>query len=149
MRKIKKSCVHCHQSFVLRLNPQQRYCSQRACQNMRKHIWRKCKHAADPDYRTNRQLTNKKWQQSHTDYWRNYRAANPEYTERNRRQQRIRDQQRTKSHPKNNASHLAKSDALPTKNDIKTGIYRIRPVAGMNLAKSDALLVEISLMALS
>jgi hypothetical protein len=116
---------------------------------MRKHSWRKHKRADDPDYRINRQLTNKKWQQRHTDYWRNYRARHPEYAERNRKQQRIRDQRHIKGHRKSNAWHLAKSDALPIKNDIKTGIYRIKPVTGAGLAKSDALLVEISLMTMS
>lgn len=149
MRKTKKNCAHCHQLFVPHLNPQQYYCSQRACQNKRKYIWRKRKHADDIDYRINKRLTNKKWQRKRADYWRKYRAAHPEYVERNRQQQRLRDQKYIQGVCISDASHLAKSDALPTKNNIKSGVYRIRPVASVDLAKSDALLVEISLMTMS
>lgn len=146
MRKIKKNCAHCQQSFVLCLNPQQRYCSQHACQNKRKSIWRKSKHADDPDYRINKQSTNKRWQQGHPDYWRKYRATHPEYEKRNRQQQWLRDQKHIQGVCKSDASHLAKCDASPPKNNIKSGVYRISPIASARLAKSDALLVEISLM---
>lgn len=149
MRKIKKNCANCHQLFLPRQNPQQNYCSQRTCQNKRKYLWRKRKHAADPDYRINKQLSNKKWQRKRTDYWRKYRAAHPEYVERNRQKQWLRDQKHIQGVCKSDASHLAKCDASPPKNSIKSGVYRISPVASVGLAKSDALLVEISYMTMS
>jgi hypothetical protein len=144
MQKIKKYCVHCCQLFIPRHNPQQDYCSQRVCQNKRKYLWRKRKQMDDPDYRINKQFTNKKWQRKRADYWRNYRAAHPEYVKRNRQQQRLRDKKYAQGHCKSDASPLAKSDTLQAENNIKSGIYRISPVVGAGLAKSDALLVEIS-----
>ena len=151
MKKIKKTCAHCYQSFALQRNPQQSYCSQNACQNRRKQLWRKRKHTNDPDYRINRQAANKKWQQRRPDYWRKYRAARPKYVTHNRQQQRVRDQRKHARHSLQvPAPILAKSDALPTSRTaqppIQSGTYRMVFLESHALAKSDALLVRISLI---
>jgi hypothetical protein len=149
MKKTKKRCVHCHQLFHIKRNSNQNYCTEQTCQSSRKHSWRKRKHIDDPDYRANRQLSNKKWQQSNADYWRKYRATHQEYLKRNRQQQQKRDQRRVKSEHKSDTPHLAKSDAFIAENDIKSGVYEIIPVVDSTLAKSDALIVKISLMSCS
>jgi len=46
--------------------------------------------AEDPDYRDNQKRAQKQWRDSHPDYWRDYRAANPEYAQQNRERQRDR-----------------------------------------------------------
>jgi len=146
MEKIKKYCVHCHQPLVCLRNPQQRYCEKKKCQNARKNLWRKHKKANDKDYQANQRRSNKTWHQCHPGYWRQYRQSNPIYTQQNREKQKIRDKKRSDL----NASHLAKSDASPTikslRSLIKPGFYHIVPVTQPNLAKSDALIVEIAVI---
>ena len=149
MERTRKRCAHCHQTFRTKRNPAQHHCAKQACQNARKRHWRKHKHIGDPDYRENRRRANKKWKKHHAGYWRKYRTTHPEYVERNRQQQQQRDRQRAKSKFERDASPLAKGDALAAKNAIQSGVYRITPVPDIDLAKSDALLVKISLMTTS
>lgn len=150
MEKTKKFCVHCHQEFVCKRNPKQCYCAEHTCQNIRKREWRKQKLVRDPDYRQNQQRTNERWQRQHADYWRRYRETHQEYTDKNRQQQRIRDEKRAQIAREGNASHLAKSDALPvtkiTQPIIKSGLYQLIPLMRRDLAKSDALTVELAVI---
>ncbi len=153
MEKTKKCCVHCHQLFICKRNPGQHYCSEQACQKARKRFWRKQKYAGDPDYRDNQRRAEKNWQQHHPDYWCRYRECHPAYTQHNREQQGLRDHGRSGKVYKSDAwllSNLAKSDALPdTKtapDTVKSGLYRLIPVTRADLAKSDALTVEISIV---
>lgn len=153
MEKRKRCCTHCHLSFIPSRNIQQHYCGEQVCQNARKRNWRKHKRRSDGDYRENQQRANKKWQQHRSDYWHQYRESHPNYAQRNREQQRLRDQQRSRKVCKSDAFHLAKSDALPnTKtplDTVKSGIYRLIPVMRCDLAKSDALTVEISVVTIT
>jgi hypothetical protein len=157
MPTFKKVCIHCHQSFIPKRNPYQRYCHQSECQNARKLNWRKQKRVADSDYRENQRRVNQSWQKRHPDYWRTYRQRNPSYAKRNREQTRMRqrkcrllstDEQTVIS---SDASPLfAKSDALRVENRtnrlIQSGIYRLIPSFHAGFAKSDALLVEIAVV---
>ena len=136
----KKRCVQCHCAFIPLRNPDQRFCNKRPCQNARKRQWRKQKRSKDPDYRENQRRAQKK----SSYYWNNYRQTHPEYTQRNRNKQKIRDMRRARSELARK-SHLAKSDALMANNLIKSGTYRLIPTYP-NLAKSDALTVNISLI---
>lgn len=139
-----KNCAHCHQSFIPCRNPEQYYCGNRACQTARKCLWRKQKHT-DPDYRENQRRANQAWHHRHPGYWKKYRTNHPSYTEHNREQQHSRDQRR-KLADLNKASHLAKSDALPTKMAVTSGTYHLVPLSHPHLAKSDALMVKISVL---
>jgi hypothetical protein len=132
-------CQHCGSYLDKCRNPNQRYCSKAACQKQRKNLWRRNKLGRDDDYRSNQNAANKKWQQRHKDYWRQYRTKHPDYVMRNREKQRIRDQ-------KNKASHLAKSDASTLKNVVISGNYRLIPLTASHLAKSDALIVKIDVI---
>ncbi len=50
-------CQHCGNYLVKCRNPNQRYCSETACQKQRKNLWRRNKLSTDGDYRSNqRQL---------------------------------------------------------------------------------------------
>jgi hypothetical protein len=132
-------CHHCGGYLVKCRNPNQRYCPKPDCQKRRKNLWRCNKLGTDSDYKSNQNAANRRWQESHKDYWQNYRAKHPDYVMRNREKQRIRDQ-------KSKASHLAKSDASTPKNMVISGTYHLIPVTESNLAKSDALIVKIALI---
>lgn len=145
----KRHCKHCGSVFLVKRNPKQQYCSKSDCQRARKNHWRCDRRRHDADYMINQNSANRRWQASHTDYWKQYRVSHPEYVQRNREQQRIRDGT-TKNHVRHlaneDASHLAKSDALNGKNLIQSGCYWLIKRIDDNLAKSDALRVEISLI---
>jgi hypothetical protein len=156
MEKKQKSCSHCRRSFTPTRNPRQHYCSQQACQNARKYEWRKQKRSSDNDYKENQRRANQSWQQCHPDYWRNYRQSHPDYAQRNREQTRSRRQQKqclNASDPasKDDASQFAKSDAFPRAEMdlslLRSGTYRLTPASCAEFAKSDALIVSLSVVA--
>jgi hypothetical protein len=145
----KRHCKHCGLGFLVKRNPRQQYCSKPDCQRVRKNHWRCNTRRHDSDYTINQSRANQHWQTNHPDYWKQYRASHPAYVQRNREQQRIRDG--TVKNPaqplaNGNTSHLAKSDALNGKNAIDPGTYWLIPMGDSDLAKSDALRVEISLI---
>jgi hypothetical protein len=90
--------------------------------------------ADDPDYRKNRRDSQKRWRDSHPDYWRSYRDAHAEYVERNRVRQRER---RAASRP------IAKTDAWKRENHIIPGRYQLVPLGPGTVAKTDTINVEI------
>jgi hypothetical protein len=134
-------CAHCQQFFVP--NPRikkQRYCSHAACQRARKTLWQKQKLKTDSDYKTNQKDCQKQWCENHRDYWRNWRAEHPKYTERNRIQQQERNRQRT--------FKIAKMDVSKTENFIKSGCYFIIPelFGSAIIAKMDASVQKVRLI---
>jgi hypothetical protein len=145
----KRHCKLCGEGFLIKRNPKQQYCGKPDCQRARKNHWRCNRRRYDEDYITNQNSANRRWQANHPDYWKQYRASHPDYMQRNREQQRIRDgTAKTHVQPPANedASHLAKSDALNEKNFIQSGCYWLIPQVDNPLAKSDALRVEISVI---
>jgi hypothetical protein len=140
----RRACQHCHTFFKPLRNPQQRFCSRRVCQNARKAIWRRARLKKDPDYRENQQHACQRWRGRNPVYWKQYRASHPHYTEKNRENQRIHQQ---KLRLCNKASQFANSDALTANNPLKAGRYQMIPVAYNEFANSDALIVEISVIA--
>lgn len=155
MEKTKRCCNHCHQLFLLKRNPQQHYCSQKVCQNARKHKWRRYKRANDPDYHANQHHANQEWQRRHRDYWKAYRKNHSDYTKHNREQTRLRKQKRRLSQacflPKDErVAEFAKCDALEANifgSTVVPGTYQLIPVAHPGFAKSDALIVRIAVVA--
>ncbi len=145
-KNTKNHCLKCNSTFISIRNHNQEYCSQRSCQNARKSLWHKNKRSKDPDYRYNHNAACKKWREQNTDYYHKYRAANHQYTERNRQLQCKRDRNRANAAAIGDASHLAKSDALTSTPLIAEGLYRLIP-DGCDLAKSDALIVIIAVIA--
>ncbi|MBA2307485.1 hypothetical protein H0W26_05105 [Candidatus Dependentiae bacterium] len=131
-------CAHCGKSF--RRHPavrNHRYCSVMECQNERKRQWRIEKRGVDDAYRDNQADAQRAWCKRNPGYWAKYRASHPGYAERNRNKQQERDRQRR------GKGVLAKSDALTAKPAVISGRYRLIPLQGGVLAKSDELIVQI------
>lgn len=110
-----------------------------ACQRERRRRWHRNKLRSDDDYRANQAQAQQAWAGSHGDYWREYRARHPDYTDRNRLEQRRRDRHR-------GAVHLAKTDASTPINAVPSGTYRLVPEAAGDLAKMDAWTVKITVI---
>ncbi len=149
----RRACQHCHIFFRPLRNPQQRFCSHRVCQNNRKALWRRARLENDPDYRENHHHAYQRWRKNNSDYWKNYRAAHPSYTDRNREKERqrrlhkklVRGSEASQA-TNRETSHVAKCDALTAKTPIKAGTYELVPVSHAGVAKCDALIVEISVL---
>jgi len=137
---VERRCEHCGGRFMPRKNvARQRYCSKVGCQEARRNQWRRKKLLADPDYRGNQYDSQKRWRESHRDYWSAYRAAHPGYVERNRALQRERNHRRKKA-------LIAKSDELTSGNSMRSGFYRLRLAGAEAIAKSDEYLVKIDVL---
>ena len=79
-----KACIHYGNVFTPRPQiPTQVYCSRPECQRARKRQWQQEKLRSDPAYQDNQRDAQRNWRTQHTDYWRDYRAAHPEYVEKN------------------------------------------------------------------
>ena len=146
MKKRRCKNINCRCFFELSpRHPNQKYCSRKECQRARKTEWQRKKMANDEDYQKNQADCQARWSAKNPDYWKKYRDKNPEYTQRNREKQRQRD--RSKSGSKANTSifrNLAKMDASKAQKPIISGMYELIPVKRQNLAKMDALIVEIN-----
>jgi len=138
---MEKTCAHCNRKFVA--NPRQnnqQYCSRSECQRARKRKWQRGKLAKDSDYRENQAAAQKEWCDRNKGYWKEYRRRNPAYAERNRQQQRKR------NWLKRSRAGIAKMDASGTENVISSGRYRLVPLSNGEIAKMDALIVEIGVV---
>lgn len=135
-----RRCAACGQQFhPLPQVPDQTYCSAPECQRERRRRWQREKQRSDPDYRDNQMRSQKKWAQDHPDYWRQYRQTNPDYVERNREQQRLRNE-------KQRAPEIAKMDAPALPLSLPTGRYRLIPASHDDIAKRDEWIVEITVL---
>ena len=134
-----RQCAGCKKHFHPRpQSPKQGFCNETACQKERRRRWRAAKRQSDPDYRENQTRAQTKWAAGHRSYWSAYRQNHPEYEKQNRERQRERDARRRVT------STLAKSDAWTPETGVPSGIYRLIPVTGGDLAKSDAWMVRIT-----
>jgi S-methylmethionine-dependent homocysteine/selenocysteine methylase len=150
----RRACQHCHTFFSPLRNPQQRFCSHRGCQNVRKALWRRARLKNDPDYRENHHHAYQRWRKSNLGYWKSYRDAHPSYTNRNREKERQRRlhkklvrgarESETSQVANRETLSVAKCDALTAKTPFKAGTYELVPVSHVGVAKCDALIVEIS-----
>jgi hypothetical protein len=135
-----RRCAACEQAFRPRAQvPQQLFCGKAVCQRERRRRWQRRKRQGDEDYRANQAQAQRNWAGGHRDYWREWRAAHPGYTERNRLEQRRRDRQR-------HASRLAKMDASRRVSTIPSGTYRLVPWTSGELAKMDVCTVELTVI---
>ena len=146
-RKIQ--CAHCH--LQVEANPRsknQKYCSARGCQRARKRAWQRQKMVMDPDYCANQKNAQDAWCEHNSDYWRRYRQGNPQYVERNRQLQKLRNAKRhsaPKSAKMDASQMIAKMDALEPIYPLKPGGYFIIPQtqSGHLIAKMDALAQKV------
>ena len=133
----RKRCAACGDGFTQRRNvPSQQYCSKSECQRERRRRWQREKLRQDPDYRANQAAAQGRWRERHPDYWRKYRQAHPEYTARNRAQQRERNRHRGRGATEPLAAPIAKmgtdqtcftlqSDAIGARSRIAAGFEAI------------------------
>ena len=144
---MKRACRCCGFWFVPRANvPTQQYCSRRTCQNARRQRWRKQKLSIDADYKADQYAAQKRWCEKNPDYWKHYRACHPDYRQRNRKMQKQRNRNRRRSYT-DPGEVIAKRYGLRRQKDIKSGLYTLLPAAGQMIAKSDALLVKLDVIA--
>jgi len=94
----------------------QKYCSAKKCQQSRKNSWERTKKDNDPDYKKKRENRYKErvTRQKRSEYQKEYRARNPDYTLRNVALQRKRNAKRV--WPKK----AGKPDALMSISETKT-----------------------------
>ena len=130
-----RRCEACGEGFHPRAqNPQQHYCSARACQRERRRRWQREKRRSDPDYRDNQARAQQHWRERHPQYWREYRRRHPEYVEGNRNAQRRRNRRRGVPEPP--AATIAKMDASEGISPVPSGTYRLQPVDASGIAPS-------------
>ena len=129
-QKIRCANPNCRRPFVP--DPRvknHRYCSRKECRRLRKRRWQSEKMKTDPDYRKNQQESHQCWIEQNRDYYRSYRAKNPQQVTRNRLLQKLRDQKRRDR-------SLAKMDTSKSLYSVKPGYYHLIP-AKRDLAKMD------------
>ncbi len=129
-------CNACGCKFTPRAqSPKQTYCPLAECQQTRKQVWQQAKRRSDPDYSANQAKAQADWGRKHPDYWRSYRASNPDYTQGNRSNQQIR----------NAARRIAKSDASIDAILLQDGIYRLQ-LMGAKADSDKVMLVRLTIL---
>ncbi len=135
-------CAGCSTFFVPR-NKCQIFCSKPGCQRVRKALWQKQKLAADPEYKEEQDLAQKKWLQNKPDYWKEYRHTHQEKADRNRSLQRIRNMKNRRDQSVSKESKtigIAKMDARKLREFNLSGQYWLVPA----IAKMDAVKIFIT-----
>lgn len=134
-----RRCAACGELFQPRPQvPEQCYCGKAACQRERRRRWQQAKRQSDSDYRDNDARGQRAWREAHRDYWREYRRGHPQYTERNRMQQRARNARRSVL--------IANEDVSTPDFALASGIYRLSPAGAAVIANGDAWTVEIAVL---
>ena len=134
-------CTACGELFQPRSQtPGQSYCARLECQRARKLLWQRMKRKSDPDYLANQTDAQRAWSQRNPSYWQRYRAEHPDYVARNRISQRRRDSKQV-------VSGIAKMDASPIETLPLAGLYRLTPIEVEGLAKKDAWIVRLAVVA--
>lgn len=90
--KRQKRCRHCQELFQpdARTKGKQRYCSKPECQAVRQRQNEKNWRIRNPDCLAYQQEQSRQWHRTHSDYSQKRRANNPELSEHNRGQTKIR-----------------------------------------------------------
>ena len=121
-------CLNCRRLFPRDARiKNQKFCGAKVCQKARKARWQRQKMAQDETYLADQHDSQKIWRANNRDYWRKYRQNHPEYCQRNRLLQKVRD---SRLKPRN----LAKMDASNPITPLVSGKYYLIP----DLAKMDA-----------
>ena len=135
-----RSCRYCRQIFQPSIyRPEQRVCSQPACQRQRRSDYHRERIRADVAYAEDVRVSQRKWRAAHPNYWKRYREQHPESAERNRKQQQQRDRKRR-------VVNLAKMNlALDLKHEFSE-VWFVGPVvkdlAKNNLAQSKVFIYQ-------
>lgn len=144
------TCTNCGEKKQAnpRLKGDQKYCGDQPCQRARKAEYQRTKMAKDADYRAKQIACVKKWQKHRPlhQYMKEYRENHPEYVERNRLLQRIRNQKRHwQADLARQYEKIVKMDTFESQS-IKTTTYIMTPYemdTFGKIVKMDAFLVEL------
>jgi hypothetical protein len=119
-----RRCRFCQKPFEpSRFHPEQAVCSDGPCQRQRRSQNRSRRFVLDAEYRQTCRDSARKWRANHRDYWKRYRAANPESAQRNRLRQNRRDLRKRLAGLANNNS------ALDLKSSV-AAVWWFGPAAG-------------------
>jgi len=135
-----RSCRYCGEIFEPSIyRPEQRVCSQPACQGQRRRDYHRERIRRDAAYAEDVRASQSKWRQANPDYWKRYREQHPDAVDRNRKQQQQRDRKRR-------ATNLAKMNlALDLKHAVSE-VWFVGPVvkdlAKNNLAQSKVFIYQ-------
>jgi hypothetical protein len=136
-----KRCLACGDALPLSSRvPDQSYCARPECQRERRKLWQRERRQLDGDYRDKQSKAQKAWSQTHADYWSRYRELHPEYVERNRAQQQIRNAFQRKG------PVIAKMNASAPPFAFPSGTYRLELKDPEGVAKMDAFTAEITVL---
>lgn len=136
-----KRCLACGTPLPLSSRVRdQSYCSRAQCQRERRRLWQREKKLLDPAYREAQACAQQSWAERNVDYWHRYREQHPDYVERNRTQQRVRNASQRLDSP------IAKMDASPPPLPLPSGTYRLELKGAEGVAKMDAFTVEITVL---
>jgi hypothetical protein len=130
-----------------RLKGNQQYCGDPECQRARERAWQKAKMITDMNYRAKQIACLVRWRKEHLlhRYQKQYRDEHPEYVEKNREKQRLRNDKRRQRVQLTPLEKIVKMDAFQNQS-IKSGVYWLAPYAmdtSQKIVKMDALLVEL------
>lgn len=142
MRSNIKICLCCGRRFIPRSNVKnQEYCSDVKCQKARRARWQREKMHKDQDYRDNQKRCWEEWIKKHHGYWKEFRSKHPDYVERNRIAQRVRNMKRCKN---GLVKLIAKMDSLGKLFSSRKGwLFKLIPKGDRLIAKMDVLTVEL------
>jgi len=136
------TCLHCLRVF--KPNPRvkrQKYCNNKPCQRARRALWQRQKMAGDPDYKDNKMRCQKQWHADRPGYYRRYRESHPEYANRNRLLQQLRNTRRDNG---KQSKMIAKLDSLLRPYYSRKGaMFRLIPQDSKMIAKLDSLRVKL------
>ena len=136
---LRRRCLACGRTFrPMPQVPDQVYCSDPACQRLRRRLWQRQKRLEDPAYRENEVRAHQQWLERNKDYWRKYRQMHPDYTDDNRQRQRLRNATRS-------GAAIANVDLSQAAPDLLTGTYRLIRLDG-GVANKDEWIVRLTVV---
>jgi hypothetical protein len=140
-------CKHCDEQKQanIRLKGHQQYCDKPECQRARKAAWQKNRIATDPQYHAQQAEAVRIWRQKKPldQYQKQYRQNHPEYVQRNRELQKLRNQ---KHSSRLACLKIVKMDAFHNPPSEKSTSYIMNPYkldASGKIVKMDALVVQL------
>jgi hypothetical protein len=131
-----RCCRYCEQSFRPSIyRPEQKACSQSACQRHRRAEYHREKIRTDELYAETVTNSQNKWRQEHPDYGKQYRRQHPGAVKRNRELQQRRDQKRR-------LQNLAKNNVALDLKHFASEVWFFGPAAS-DLAKNNVASIKV------
>jgi len=140
-------CRQCGQE--LPRNPrikEQKYCSEKICQQTRMRLWKGERYTNNPDYRQKCLDDQKLWRKNRPahQYQRDYREGHPRYVERNRKLQGKRTAKRQKS-PREPARKIVNRNAIFTQ-PSNGNLFALMQVINGKIVNRNAIMVKMHLL---